>query len=264
MSGQHREMLRAALRYAAAGWPVFRCQPAKKIPFEGSAGFKDATTDPDVIRSWWTRCPDANVAVPTGTPVGDVLDVDVKPSGSGWASFNRLNCAGLLAGARALVRTRSGGLHVYFTGTDQPCGRLPAHYLDFKAASGYVLVPPSFVEADENGPAGVYELLDHRVGTTVLDWAAVRCFLDPPRAPRPRLQAGADDITCLVEWVARREAGDRNHPLYWAAAQAAAAGALDNAAVERFVDAALRAGLRGGEPEARRTIASAARKAAAL
>jgi Bifunctional DNA primase/polymerase, N-terminal len=262
MSAQDGQMLRAALRYAAAGWPVFRCQPGRKIPFERTAGFKDATTDPDVIRSWWAQCPDANIAVPTGDPVGDVLDVDVKPSGSGWAAFNRLNRAGLLTGARALVRTRSAGLHVYFVGTDQPCGRLPAHHLDFKAAGGYVMVPPSFVEADENGPAGTYELLDHRAGTAALDWAQVRALVDPPRPQRPRPQAGTDDVTKLVEWVARRESGDRNHPLYWAAREAATAGALDNAAVERFVDAALRAGLRGGEPEARRTIASAARKAA--
>ena len=187
MTGQAGEMLRAALRYADADWPVFRCQPGQKIPFEGSAGFKDATTDPAVIRSWWARWPTANVAVPTGAPTGDVLDVDVKPSGSGWAAFNRLKRAGLLSGARAMVRTRSGGLHLYFAGTGQPCGRLPAHHLDFKAAGGYVLVPPSFVEADANGPAGAYELLDHRPGEGArLDWATVRRFLDPPRPQRPK------------------------------------------------------------------------------
>jgi hypothetical protein len=36
---------------------------------------------------------------------------------------------------------------------------------------------------------------------------------------------------------------------------------LDGAAVERFVDAARRSGLEGGEREARRTIASAQRNA---
>jgi hypothetical protein len=187
----------------------------------------------------------------------------VKPTGSGWAAFNQLKRAGLLSGARAMVRTRSGGLHLYFAGTDQPCGRLPAHHLDFKAAGGYVLVPPSFVEADASGPAGAYELLDHRPGEGArLDWAAVRRFLDPPQPQRPKSAAFNCDVTGLVEWVASRQPGDRNHPLYWAAKQAALADALDAAAVERFVDAALRAGLAGGEPEARRTIASAARKVA--
>ena len=61
-----------------------------------------------------------------------------------------------------------------------------------------------------------------------------------------------------------REAGDRNFPLFYAAKQAALAGQLDGAAVERFVDAARRSGLAGGEREARRTIASAQREAATL
>ena len=68
----------------------------------------------------------------------------------------------------------------------------------------------------------------------------------------------------LVEWTAVREPGDRNFPLFWAAKQAALAGQLDGAAVERFVDAARRSGLAGGEREARRTIASAQREAATL
>ena len=46
-------------------------------------------------------------------------------AGNGFAAFNRLKRAGMLAGATALVRTTSGGLHVYFTGTAQGCGKLP-------------------------------------------------------------------------------------------------------------------------------------------
>ena len=73
-----------------------------------------------------------------------------------------------------MVRTRSGGLHVYFDGTNQPCGRLPRHYLAFKAACGYVLVPPSFVEADEKGPVVLTNSWITRAGTGPrLDWAAV-------------------------------------------------------------------------------------------
>ena len=114
----------AALAYAAAGWPVFPCKPDQKAP-DTAHGFKDATTDPAVIRRWWRPWPDRNVAIATGAPGPDVLDVDVKPDGSGFPAFNRLKRAGVLAGARALVRTPSGGLHAYFAGTGQPCGRLP-------------------------------------------------------------------------------------------------------------------------------------------
>jgi hypothetical protein len=249
-----------ALAYAAAGWPVFPCLPGRKAP-DTPNGFKDATTDPEVIRAWWAARPGRNVAIATGSPGPDVLDVDTGPAGSGWAAFGRLKRAGLLAGASALVHTRSGGLHVYFAGTGQACGRLPRHFLDFKATGGYVLAPPSFVGADGK-PAGTYTLIEHRNGTGRLDWQAARQLLDPP-PPLPRKAARNGNITALVEWVAARQEGDRNHPLYWAAKQAALAGSLDSEAAELLVDAALRAGLAGGEREARRTIASAARKAAA-
>lgn len=247
------DVLGQALAYAAAGWPVFPCKPDQKTP-DTAHGFKDATTDPAIIRRWWPFG-DRNVAIATGAPGPDVLDVDVRPEGTGWAAFNLLKRAGLLTGAQALVRTPSGGLHAYYQGSSQGCGRLARQFVDFKAAGGYVLAPPSRVHGRP------YELLDHREGTASLDWAAVRKLLDPRQARRPR--AGNGSITALVEWGARAQPGDRNHPLYWAAKQAALAGLLDAEAVERFTDAALRAGIRGGEAEARRTVASAARKWAA-
>src|ERR1035441_10146666 len=120
------EPLNAALRYAVAGWPVFPCKPGLKEPATPH-GFKDATTDPGQIRRWWTRGPAFNVAVATGAPGPDALDVDVHPGGSGFEAFNRLKRAGLLTGAKAIIRTPSGGLHVYFDGTGQANGRLPRH-----------------------------------------------------------------------------------------------------------------------------------------
>ena len=55
--------------------------------------------------------------MPTGYPGADVLDVDVRPDGTGWPAFNALKRAGLLSGAFRLVRTPSGGAHLYFAGT---------------------------------------------------------------------------------------------------------------------------------------------------
>ena len=163
------ETLRAALAYAAAGWPSFPTRPDDpscpggkdcgcKAPFPGTRGCLDASTDPDVIRAWWRRWPTANVSVATGAPGPDVLDVDVKPDGDGWAAFNRLKRAGLLASAKALVRTPSGGLHSYYAGSGQRNGKLPRHHVDFRSAGGYVLAPPSRVHGRP------YELLDHRAG----------------------------------------------------------------------------------------------------
>jgi hypothetical protein len=253
---QHTESapLREALAYAAAGWPVFPCKPGSKAP-DTPHGFKDATTDPGVIRAWWSASPDRNVAIATGCPGPDVLDVDVKPDGDGFAAFNRLRRAGLLTGARALVRTRSGGLHVYYAGTAQPSGRLVRHFVDLKAAGGYVIAPPSFVGADESGPAGAYELLDHRPGTGRLDWQAVRRLLDPPSAAPVRPPRGMSGTAALVAFVAGLTEGNRNNGLFWAACRMAEAG---NAAGLGQLAAASAL----PEAEARRTVESAARKAA--
>jgi Bifunctional DNA primase/polymerase, N-terminal len=95
----NQDKLTAALAYAVAGWPPFPTRPDDpscpggkdcgcKAPFPGTRGCLDASTDPDVIRAWWRRWPTANVSVATGAPGPDVLDVDVKPDGDGWAAFN--------------------------------------------------------------------------------------------------------------------------------------------------------------------------------
>lgn len=243
--------LAAALDYAARGWPVFPCKPGSKEPAT-SHGFKDATTDPDVIRHWWRRTPAANVAIATGAPAVDVLDVDVKPDGSGYAAFNRLKRAGLLTGALALVRTPSGGLHTYFVGTGQRCGALKRHFLDFKATGGYVLAPPSTVDGR------AYELLDRRDASGVLDWASVARLLDPPRpaAPRPTRRRRKTGVEALAAWVAGQPEGNRNNALFWAACRAVEEG--HGASLGELVAAAVQAGL--DERSAWRTAQSARRQ----
>ncbi len=81
--------LRAALAYATAGWRVFPCIPGEKVPAT-SHGVKDATTDPAQIRAWWARNPDRNVAIATGAPGPDVLDVDRHGDASGFPALRQL------------------------------------------------------------------------------------------------------------------------------------------------------------------------------
>ena len=137
--------LRQAQAFATSGWPVLPCLPGQKIPATAH-GYRDATTDPRQIDEWFGRHPDWNLAIATGAPGPDVLDVDEHgPAGNGYPAFRRLRAAGLLDGAAIYVRTPSGGLHAYFTGSAQRNGHLPAQHLDFRSAGGYVLAPPSHV-----------------------------------------------------------------------------------------------------------------------
>jgi len=217
-------------------------------------GFKSATRDLRQIGRWrYGEFDGCNWASPSGEPGEDLLDVEghSKPGGDGFAALERLKAAGLLVGAHRVVRTPSGGLHIYFTGSSQRCGSLKDHHIDFKACGGYALLPPSQVDGR------AYVLLDERPPTgVVLDWAACKRLLCPP-APVRKVWVGrhGGSVAHLPEWLAGQPAENRNSGLHWAACRAAEAG--DEDVLAGLIDAAVQAGL--DEAEARRTVASAVR-----
>ena len=205
-----------ALAFAARGCPVLPCQPGQKTPITRH-GVRDATTDPDQITAWFGRHPGWNLAIATGAPGPDVLDIDQHgDAGNGYTAFRQLRAAGLLDGARGYVRTPSGGLHAYFTGSDQHNGHLPSHHLDFRSQGGYVLAPPSQVDGKP------YRLVQALHGRGALDWDAVIRYLQPQHDPqRPRHpQVGRPDLSSLARWVASQAEGNRNAGLFWAANRA--------------------------------------------
>ncbi len=209
-------VLDAALGYARRGWPVFPCQPDRKFPATRH-GYLDATTDPGQITDWFARHPGRNIAIATGTPGPDVLDIDHHGNlDTGYEALNQLARAGLLDGAACVIRTPGGGLHFYFAGSAQRNGHLPNSHLDFLARGGYILAPPSRI----NGRP--YELIRTSPRLRGLDWATVRNLLAADRAPGPRQldRVGGADISRLADWVARQETGNRNAGLFWAANRA--------------------------------------------
>ena len=250
MSKEPESTVRRALGYARRGWPVFPCQPGGKEPATRH-GFHDATTSPDQIRSWWRRQPAANLAIATGRPGPDVLDVDQHgDAGNGFAALRRLKSEGLLDTVSAIIATPGGGLHAYFTGSDQPSGRLPRQHLDFRSRGGYVLAPPSQI----NGKP--YQVIGHLAQSGGLDWAAVTSLLEPGRIrpARPRT-AAPGDLGHLAAWVERLQEGNRNAGLFWAACRAVEAG--QPAVLDDLARAAAATGLTGREIA--RTISSARR-----
>jgi hypothetical protein len=241
--------LRQALAYAARGWPVFPCQVGQKIPATAH-GHLDASTDPEQITAWFTRNPNWNLAIATGAPGPDVLDVDQHgPAGNGYPAFTRLERAGLADGASAYVRTPAGGMHAYFTGSGQHNGRLPSHHLDFRSHGGYILAPPSQIDGKP------YQLISKPGGHGSLDWPAVTALLEPERHQQ-HLTPGQDPdraLSQLARWVASQPEGNRNAGLFWAANRALDA---DPAAdLSPLAAAARQAGL--DEPEIARTLGSA-------
>lgn len=269
---------RAARVYGRAGWPVFPLGAGGKEPLisraAGGRGFKDATTDLEQIDKWWSQHPDANIGMPTGI-VFDVLDVDVRSNGNGYAHFERLARAGYLSGALAEARTRNAGLHLFYPPSGCGCRSFKGKFLDIKAKGGYVVMAPSKVAADEgiDGP-GDYSWTDfdaQETQVTPLDVDAIARFLAPPakfdqqetqRTPR----TSSDSARHLIAYVGRASNGERNQTLFWAAMRLA-----EQSLLHRHEDELIRAVVNHGtgdesfsEDEARRTIGSAKRKAGLL
>jgi len=251
----------AARSLAAAGVPVFPCVVEGKRPLT-RRGFLDACSDPEQVAAWWSRTPEANIGIPTGAASGVVVvDVDVHGPQDGRAAYQRATDAGLVDGAGLLVRTPTGGAHVYFPATpgrEQRSWQAATAGVDFRGDGGYIIAPPSRRIID--GHVRHYEVADiaaHSVGT--VDTARLRDFLDPRPVAPPRASSNSMDVDSerLAAWVAGRGEGERNRGLFWAACRLAENGVSATDALDALGAAAQSAGL--GDREITTTVRSAYR-----
>lgn len=210
----------AAARLASAGVPVFPCAPRDKVPLiRDGRGFHDATINLRQVEAWWRRFPNANIGVPTGTASGlVVVDVDVHGT-NGYDALNRADREGLVAGWEFLVRSPTGGLHLYYpAGAGQRSWQAGNAGIDFRGDGGYIVAPPSRRMIDgETVPYQITELAPEAAHP--LDAGRLRNFLSPPRPKRifsaQARQHGGTDPRKLADWLAG-ERTDRNRKLFWA------------------------------------------------
>ena len=126
----------AAIVLARLGFAVFPLKDRSKIPFAGSNGCKDATSDEAQIGEWWTRFPDANIGIATG---GGLVVVDIDSPEAMAACSGR----GLPA---TVVAATGRGWHYYYRGDGRSLvGVLPG--VDTRGDGGYVVAPPSIHES---------------------------------------------------------------------------------------------------------------------
>lgn len=256
----------AAGRLAAAGVLVFPCRAGQKRP-STVHGLLDASTDPAQVAAWWRRWPSANIGLPTGALSGVVvLDVDVRPAGSGQPAFRDLVRRGLADRWAGLVRTPSGGLHAYYPadpGRPGRCWQAGDRHIDFRGDGGYVIAPPSVI-TQPDGMGRSYTVTQiTSVPPRFLDAGAVRDLLIPHPAPASptrldAVRAGADRDR-LAAWVAAQGEGQRNRGLFWAACRLAETGTPAAEIHTLLAPAAEHAGLPAEEIAS--TIRSAARTA---
>jgi hypothetical protein len=248
-----------ALAYAAAGMAVFPCRANKKPLIDG--GFKNASSDAEMVGAWWTRWPHAEIgwAIPEG-----IIAVDIDQKGGRHGTRDFLNLTGVEADDFPAPCTSSptGGRHLFFA-TDGKAfangAKIDGLGIDIRAAGrGYVCLPGpnngrrwirTFGECNPPPAPGWIPKADDR--------PALRETKErlAPQFARHTLDASLRGIAKRVE---RAVEGERNSIVFWAACRLAELvrnNLLEEAwAAELLLIAARRAGL--PDNEARRTIAS--------
>ena len=237
----------SALSLADRGIPVFPCNSKKRPMIEG--GFKNATTDQDVIRDWWHRWPDALIGVPTGERFV-VVDIDLQhPEAQQWH-------------ARADIpltrehRSKSGGRHLFFRPDDRVgclAGKIWPH-VDTRGKGGYIIW----------WPAEGLDVLHGGALAEIPEWIVEK--LNPPE-PEPLPQRPVTEtfarrkIEGIVGTIATASEGQRNAVLHWGACRLSELVQQSilshNDALALAIEAGTRAGLHYAE--AGRTVKSAFR-----
>lgn len=160
-------LFQAAITYASHGINIFPLSPGTKIPFKGTSGVHEATSDLQQIRSWWKTTPQANIAIAPDHRFS-VMDLDGPAGYKSYLDFIGItdpepcgncrpsHCACAIAQVNtaahngktffetAMARVSTPrGTHLYVK-TDMPKNKvkeLPG--IDIRTSGGYVVAPPS-------------------------------------------------------------------------------------------------------------------------
>lgn len=134
----------AALDYLRRGWSVIPVRPRSKRPIIAWQSYQEHPPSADLVRHWYERWPDANVAVVTGAVSGLVV-VDVDPAHGGGASLQRLQKDHGVLPTTLEAITGGGGRHLYFAHPGSTVhNRVDlARGIDIRGDGGLVVAPPS-------------------------------------------------------------------------------------------------------------------------
>jgi Bifunctional DNA primase/polymerase, N-terminal len=235
-----------ALALVRQGIRVFPCKNAPNDPDQHKTpftphGFKDATTDVDLVREYWSRWPDALIGAPTGARFV-VVDVDLQHrDAQDW--YGRAN----LPDTRIHV-TWSGGRHLLFKPHDDikcTTGKIWGH-VDTRGAGGYVIW----------WPATGLAVLHPSAIADVPEWvlAALRrpaISEQPPtksvRPPSGTIISANAKLAGIIVRAASAPEGERNAITFWSAcrlAEMVRQGTIGrNEAIALLTEAASRTGL---------------------
>ena len=283
-------LLEAALACAARGWHVFPVRPGDKRPAfpdhkaadctgtdlrcrAGHQGWEPrATTHPGRIRRAWAQA-NWNIGIATGPSGLIVLDLDTPKPGEvpppRWAGPGTTDGADVLAALceehrqpfpseTFMVRTRRGGLHLYFTAppgtrlgnTSGGSARGLGWLIDTRGHGGYVVAPGSFVDLPDG--TGRYQVAYDAPPAPLPGWLAALLSTASPEPPSVGCSRPPGTVADLASYAdaalggeVKRVLTSPDHGHNWALNKAAfnlgrriAAGVLDRDLAERALQAA--------------------------
>ncbi len=153
-------MLESALMYAKMGWHVFpihgikkdgectcgklMCKDIGKHP-KTQRGYKDATTEEEKIKAWFSTTSETNIGIATGSVSGiTVIDIDVGPDKDGFETWQ--NLIREHGEPQTLVsETGGGGMHFIFSYNSglKTSNNTLGKNVDCRNDGGYIVAPPS-------------------------------------------------------------------------------------------------------------------------
>ena len=172
-----------ALAHVALGLYVFPVARDKST--RTPHGYKDATVDPEKIRTWWAEMPLANPGFSPGPSDVAVLDVDYGLTDlASFISWRDRN------GLPATYTVRSGSrpefkIHLYFRGAMRDVGKweLDGCSGQVKSLGGYVLAAGSEALHGEkhDRPGAPYEVIDGQLGVFATTRDIIRSLGKPAK-----------------------------------------------------------------------------------
>lgn len=136
-----------ALEYARMGLAVFPLRAKNKTPATKN-GCKDATTDQKQIAAWWSKWPDANIGIATGSVSGGLvvidLDRDEEKGCDGYEVLREWEKQHGQLPETCQSITGRGGYHLLYRDTAEHRNAQALYEgVDIRGEGGYIVAPPS-------------------------------------------------------------------------------------------------------------------------
>lgn len=136
-----------ALKYGRMGLAIFPLRARNKTPATKN-GSKDATTDQKQIAAWWSKWPDANIGIATGSVSGGLvvidLDRDEEKGCDGYEVLREWEKQHGQLPETCQSITGRGGYHLLYRDTAEHRNAQALYEgVDIRGEGGYIVAPPS-------------------------------------------------------------------------------------------------------------------------